>query len=50
MEQYKNDHHLAVRHTVWAVTAVLTGYVQRVFFQFGGKIFAEFIENTENVY
>ena len=43
-------HHLAVGHEARAVAAALAAGVQRVFFQFGSKIFAELIENTENFY
>ena len=50
MEQYENGHHLAVGHEARAVAATFAADVQRVFFQFGSKIFAEFIENTENFY
>lgn len=50
MEQYENGHHLAVGHEALAVAATFAADVQRVFFQFGSKIFAEFIENTENFY
>ena len=50
MEQYENGHHLAVGHEALAVAATFAADVQRVFFQFGSKIFAELIENTENFY
>ena len=50
MEEHKDSHHLAVGHDAWAVAAAFAGGVQRVLFQFGDKIFAEFIENTENFY
>ena len=50
MEEYENGHHLAVGHEARAVAAALAAGVQRVFFQFGSKIFAELIENTENFY
>lgn len=50
MEQYENGHHLAVGHKTWAVAATFIGGIQRVFFQFGSKIFAKLIENTENFY
>ena len=50
MEQYEDGHHLAVGHEAWAVAATFAGDVQRVFFQFWSKIFAELIENTENFY
>ena len=50
MEEYENGHHLAVGHEAPAVAATFAAGVQRVFFQFGSKIFAELIENTENFY
>ena len=50
MEQYENGHHLAVGHEALAVAAAVAAGVKRVFFQFGSKIFAELIENTENFY
>ena len=45
---HENGHHLAVGHEALAVAATFAAGVQRVFFQFGSKIFAELIENTEN--
>ena len=50
MEQYENGHHLAVGHEAWAVAATFAADVQRVFFQFGSKIFAELIKNTQNLW
>ena len=50
MEEYKDSHHLAVGHEAWTVATAFAGGVQRIFFQFRDKIFAEFIENTENFY
>lgn len=50
VEEYEDGHHLAVRHAARKVAAAFIAGVQRVFFQFGGEIFAEFIENTENFY
>lgn len=50
MEKYQDGHHLAVGHQAWTVAMALARGVQCVFFQFGGKIFAELIKNTENFY
>ena len=50
MEQHEDGHYLAVGHKAWAVAATFIGGIQRVFFQFGSKIFAKLIENTENFY
>ena len=50
MEEYKDGHHLAVGYATRTVAAAFTTGVQRVFFQFEGEIFAEFIVNTENFY
>ena len=48
MEEHKDSRHLAVGHEAWTVATAFAGGVQRVFFQFRDKIFAELIENTEN--
>ncbi len=50
VEEYEDGHHLAVRHAARTVAAAFATGVQRVFFQFGNEIFAEFVENTENFY
>jgi len=50
MEEYKDGHNLAVGYATRTVAAAFTTGVQRVFFQFEGEIFAEFIVNTENFY
>ena len=50
MEQHEDGHYLAVGHKAWAVAAAFAAGVKRVFFQFGSKIFAKLIENTENFY
>ena len=50
VEQYQYRHHLAVGETAWTVAAALAGAVYQMFFQFRSKIFAEFVENTENFY
>ena len=50
MEEYEDGHHLAVRHAARTVAAAFATGVQRVFFQFGSEIFAEFVKNTENFY
>jgi hypothetical protein len=50
VEQYQYRHHLAVGKTARTVAMPLAWGVNQVFFQLWSKIFAEFVENTENFY
>lgn len=50
MVEDEDGHNFAVGHAAWPVAAAFIAGVQRVFFQFGSEILAEFIENTENFY
>ena len=50
VEKDKNRHDLAVREAAWTVAAALARDVNKMFFQLRSKIFAEFVENTENFY
>jgi hypothetical protein len=50
MEQHQYRHHLAVGMTARTVAMPFSRGVNQVFFQLWSKIFAEFVENTENFY
>ena len=50
VKQDKYCHHLAVGKEARTVAATFSWHVKLMFFQFRRKIFAEFVENTENFY
>ena len=50
VEQHQDSHYLAVGQTARTVPGAFAGDAHGTFFQLRGKIFAEFVESTENFY